>query len=432
MGVEIVGRPLNPGGFKRLLSRLVQGRRDRSYEGHEVLSAAAPVPPTAVIVPAHNEEAVIEATLSSLVRVYPPADVFVFADACTDRTVEIARSFLPFQNVIDHTQNIGKSRGIEWTLHQAVVPAGYEYVTVVDADTTLDPAYPREVAKALADPRVVCVAGQIKTTMYATSLFGVYRSYVYFMWQAVFKRIQSYLNAVTIAPGTSSTWRTSVLSSIPFDHRMSTEDFALTFEVHRQRLGRIKYVASAVVYTQDPFTLTSFRKQSYRWSRAWWESVRKYRVGLRLVRFHHGLPAGASAVDLFACALIASMYAFWLKLAVLPLLLIHPVDLGMEWLVPSSRESIGISAILQVLVLTAPMVLTAVVTRRSRIAVFAPVVLAISLIDVAMSLAALYSTARSQYRRVATRGTESVWSSPVRGKVAADQSAVGDKQPALQ
>ena len=51
------------------------------------------VPPgtTAAVIPAHNEEAVIEATLRSVLTNYLPQDVYVFCDGCTDQTAAIDR-----------------------------------------------------------------------------------------------------------------------------------------------------------------------------------------------------------------------------------------------------------------------------------------------------------------------------------------------------
>src|SRR4029077_10710128 len=59
-----------------------------------------------VLVPAHNEEAVLGLTLESLAaRSRPPDRVLVVADNCTDRTVEVARAHgIEVVETVDNTE----------------------------------------------------------------------------------------------------------------------------------------------------------------------------------------------------------------------------------------------------------------------------------------------------------------------------------------
>src|SRR3954470_2050196 len=60
---------------------------------HGCLSMLPPEAKVVVLMPAHDEEAVIGATLALLVPTLPPGGrVVVVADNCRDRTAEIARS----------------------------------------------------------------------------------------------------------------------------------------------------------------------------------------------------------------------------------------------------------------------------------------------------------------------------------------------------
>jgi glycosyltransferase involved in cell wall biosynthesis len=69
-----------------------------------------------IVVPAHNEEALIERCLQSLLQVQLVGEIWivVVADSCTDRTVSKARSILDSQGeVIETTQrNAGASRSL--------------------------------------------------------------------------------------------------------------------------------------------------------------------------------------------------------------------------------------------------------------------------------------------------------------------------------
>ena len=71
----------------------------------------------AVIVPAHNEETVIAATLASLNDLdYPRAlfDVHVIADNCDDATAAVARDYTPFVHERTDRTAMGKGQALRW------------------------------------------------------------------------------------------------------------------------------------------------------------------------------------------------------------------------------------------------------------------------------------------------------------------------------
>lgn len=367
----------------------------------------------AAVVVAHNEEAVIESTLLSLLDTFAGEDVYVFADGCSDRTVTIAREHLPPDNVIDHSKNIGKSRGLEYILANRVFPSDYEFVSVIDADSTISPNYVRECLHIFRAPNVAAVVGKVLSSAYPHNVYSIYRAYLYFLWEEVVKRIGSIVNAVTVASGTSTTWRVSALRQLTFDHALSTEDFGLTFQLHRRHLGKVKYASSAVVESQDPGNLRSLLRQSYRWSRAWWESVRKYHIGLKWVGFQRGYPT-LSAVDILVAAIVVGTIGFWFRILSLPLLLIHPVDLDFEFLFPSTRHAVLVHMMFQYALLLAPYAIVALLSRRFRIVIFWPTLLMLALLDFFISLRALASVARRLYRPGARGPGGSAWVSPSR------------------
>ena len=131
-------------------------------------------PPMALILPAHNEEAVIADTLRSLVRLeYDQYVVIVVNDGSTDATGDLARAFEPTGRVlvVDRPPEVaGQGKG-------AVLNEGYRVLTrmleekhplvagfgddvvlgVMDADGQLEPRALGEVARLFADPRVAGV-----------------------------------------------------------------------------------------------------------------------------------------------------------------------------------------------------------------------------------------------------------------------------------
>ena len=103
------------------------------------IPAAAPLKRFAVIIPAHNEEMVIEAALESWKRVLYPAELFtvyVVADNCTDRTEEIARLHGAVSVRRQDNEKRGKGYALEWALGELPLHK-YDAIVFVDADTTV-------------------------------------------------------------------------------------------------------------------------------------------------------------------------------------------------------------------------------------------------------------------------------------------------------
>lgn len=106
-----------------------------------------------VIVPAHDEEAVIAATLAPLASAQNLMRVIVVANGCRDATAERAREALPWAEVIELSQG-GKANAINHGLASA--PAGS--VIVMDADIAVDVESLLAVAAALDEPGVAAAS----------------------------------------------------------------------------------------------------------------------------------------------------------------------------------------------------------------------------------------------------------------------------------
>jgi 1,2-diacylglycerol 3-beta-glucosyltransferase len=107
-------------------------RRSRS-------NATATRPRLLFLVPAHNEELLIDSCVRSLLHLeYPAArfTVLVIADNCTDGTAEIARQAGAVCLERTDPTHPGKPRAIAWALEQWPF-AKYDAVVIVDADTVV-------------------------------------------------------------------------------------------------------------------------------------------------------------------------------------------------------------------------------------------------------------------------------------------------------
>jgi len=66
---------------------------------------------------------------------------------------------------------------------------------------------------------------------------------------------------------------------VNFANKSLTEDFDVTMQLHRMKLGKIQFIPEAVAYTQDPRTVRDYTKQITRWNRGGLQSMIRHGIG---------------------------------------------------------------------------------------------------------------------------------------------------------
>ncbi len=229
-----------------------------------------------VVVPAYNEEVVIEKSLRSLFSAINKKHVYVVSDGSTDNTSRIARKILG-KNVLSLRKNVGKAKAIKKLLTRFKLTKRYQYVMFFDADTTLNKEYFRETKK-LINSEPACIVGTV--TSQRRRLISAYRAFEYGFSHRFFKNAQNAMGTITIAPGCTSTYRADVLNQLSFDGGTLTEDFDLTLQIHHQKLGKVVYSRKSYVITQDPITFGDYWKQIMRWNTGYWQNFFSHRLFL--------------------------------------------------------------------------------------------------------------------------------------------------------
>lgn len=222
-----------------------------------------------VIIPAHDEEAGLPATLESVLgQTVPPQQVIVVDDASRDRTGEVARSY--GVSVLRPPQNLGsKARAQNYALPHC----SNELVLAVDADTVLAKDYIERILPAFDDPEVVVAAGNVQTR-FARTVWERGRSVEYLFGFHWHRPIQQGANSPMVCSGCCSVFRRRVLLDFGgFPERTIVEDMDFTWS--QQIAGRrARYVADAVAWAADPETLLYMRKQVWRWMAGFCQNVR--------------------------------------------------------------------------------------------------------------------------------------------------------------
>jgi peptidoglycan-N-acetylglucosamine deacetylase len=223
-----------------------------------------PPPSVTVLIPAHNEENVIEQTVTSvLASNLPNLQVIVVNDGSADRTGELLdRRFGQDERVrIIHQVNRGKAAALNVAMSQADT----EIVVTIDADTEVEPDAIRKLLRHFSDPKTGAVAGNVKVGNRSRWLTR-WQALEYITSQNMEKRAFDLLNCITVVPGALGAWRKKAIDAaggITAD--TVAEDADLTIAI--RRLGwRISYDEEAIAWTEAPETPGALIRQRFRWT----------------------------------------------------------------------------------------------------------------------------------------------------------------------
>jgi N-acetylglucosaminyltransferase len=222
-----------------------------------------------VIVPAHNEEQGLPATLDALHRqTVPPEEIIVVDDGSTDRTGQLAASY--GATVLRPPRNLGSKAKAQ---NHALPHCRTDLVLAVDADTVLAPDYIEKIKPAFDDPQVAVAAGNVQTR-FTRTVWERGRSIEYLFGFHWHRPIQNGANSPVVCSGCCSAFRRETLSAFGgFPERTIVEDMDFTWSM--QIAGRrAVYVGEAVAWAADPETLTYLRKQVWRWMAGFFQNVR--------------------------------------------------------------------------------------------------------------------------------------------------------------
>lgn len=267
-----------------------------------------------ILITAHNEEKVVGSTISSLLKLLPAKDIYLVSDGSSDSTALVARRFT--SNVYSLRGNVGKATATNMAIDYFNLPRKYEYIMPMDADTMVSPKYLKKALPILKNDvskKLVCVVGKVLGKNH--SWITTYRLWEYEIAQSIHKAAQAREGAIVVCPGCATVYRSSVFQKIKIPTGTLTEDMDFTFLIHRKRLGKIAYLNSATVTTQDPNNLKDFLKQIDRWYTGFWQCLVK-----------HNIPWGGQPLDA-EVALLASEGIFN-GLLVISLLFLIPLTIS--------------------------------------------------------------------------------------------------------
>ena len=248
-------------------------------------------PKVTVIVPAYNEERVIETSVRRILESdYPDLEVIVADDGSKDATSAIvAAAFAQEPRVRLLTMvNGGKANA----LNRALAVASGEIVVALDADTQFERDCIARLVRWFADERIGAVAGNAKVGN-RVNLVTRWQAVEYVTAQNVERRALARFDAITVVPGAVGAWRRAALDSVGgYPEDTLAEDQDLTIAIQRQG-WKVAYDEQAVSWTEAPETFRALSKQRFRWSFGTLQCLWKHRAVLRKRR-----PSGLALVGM--------------------------------------------------------------------------------------------------------------------------------------
>ncbi len=221
-----------------------------------------------VVVPAYNEEKVIESSLRALKTTIKSDYIYVVSDGSKDKTVRLANR--AGVNVLALRKNIGKARALEKLIKVRKLRDEFKYILFSDADSRLDKNFFKSIKVALKR-KPACIVSTVSS--HRRGIISAFRTYEYGLSHLVYKNAQNTLGTITVAPGCASLYRHDILNKLDFSGNTLTEDYDLTLQIHEKRLGEIIYVPKAKVITQDPMYIKDYWNQVVRWNTGFWQNL---------------------------------------------------------------------------------------------------------------------------------------------------------------
>ncbi len=229
---------------------------------------AAYRPRVAVLIPAYNEEKVIERTIQGAIDSdYPNLRVIVIDDGSKDRTLEIARRAFAAEEAAGRVliltkPNGGKAEALNFGLEHI---EDAELFVGIDADTIIAPDAISRMVPHFLNSKVAAVAGNAKVGN-RVNLWTRWQALEYITSQNFERRALNTMGAVSVVPGAIGAWRTEAVREEGGYHVDTVaEDADLTMALLRHGY-RVEYEDQALAFTEAPTSANALMRQRFRWS----------------------------------------------------------------------------------------------------------------------------------------------------------------------
>ena len=232
----------------------------------------------ALIISAHNEEAVIANMVASLRELDYPSDlydIFVIADNCSDRTADAAREAGAIVYERFNELRRGKGHALEWMFEKLFrMEKQYDYISVFDADNLVDPGY----LKAMNDKAqrgFNVVQGFLDSKNPYDSWITAAYSFCFWSINRTFQLSRYKLGLCCELSGTGFIISLETLKKHGWGATCLTEDMEFTMKMSLND-EKVAFAYDAVVFDEKPLTLAQSWRQRKRWMQGHCDVASRY------------------------------------------------------------------------------------------------------------------------------------------------------------
>lgn len=270
-----------------------------------------------ILVPAYNEELVIEKCCTSLINVnYEHYEIILINDGSTDETLQKLQEFLhlepddrscsnklPYGRVISFYRSLiypnvfvidKKNGGKADSLNAGIDYSMNEIVITLDADSLLEKDSLKYISCAFESQQVVAVGGMVhiiqgfvnnkgtlKPSLKNTSALIKHQIIQYLAGFSLNKYTHSCFNAITVIAGAFGAFKKEVLFKVGGFRKTVGEDMDITLKFQKyikqnKQNEKMLFIPEALCFTQCPEDLKNLMNQRFRWQRAFIDCIIYY------------------------------------------------------------------------------------------------------------------------------------------------------------
>ncbi len=260
--------------------------RESAQERKQIDRMHFDLPSISIMIPAHNEELVIERTVKTLLASdYPTSklEIIVLNDGSTDGTKEILNQLAKDHSNVRpvHIPPGEGGKGKAAVLNRGLKLTKHDLVAIYDADNQPQPSSLRYLAAQFTlFPELGAVLGKFRTLNRKRNWLTRFINIEGLSFQWIVQAGRWKLLKVATLPGTNFIVQKKVLDEIGgWDEQALTEDAELSLRMLEAGY-RIKFVPYAVTWEQEPETLLVWFRQRTRWARGNFYLMRKFISGI--------------------------------------------------------------------------------------------------------------------------------------------------------
>ncbi|MDD2806706.1 MAG: glycosyltransferase [Elusimicrobiales bacterium] len=235
----------------------------------------------ALLLPAHNEEGVVGLAVESLARLDYPRElysIFVVADHCTDDTMKVAAGAGAI--ILDHSgpgMKAGKGRALKWATEKVFDWGEYDALCYFDADSLAHPGFLAAMNDSLEAGAEAVQGRQLAKN--TGNLLAKILAAGHIVSNRFFQLPKQELGLSATLHGKGMCFTAAVARKHPWDETCLTEDLEMQMRLIRNGV-RIAWNRDAVVYDEEPETLSQYLTRTIRWTRGSLDTARRHLPGL--------------------------------------------------------------------------------------------------------------------------------------------------------